>query len=166
MFASEPRLNASDSELPCSLSSSTLRICCYYSFFSNIGSWSASTSPARSPSPSRFGVHSSAQHRSRKDRPKNHLAHQPYDTTILYERSRSPSPASLLQELRDRDHVRRKYRNGMGTGHFLSVFSLSLSASSHVLSVPFIVPSSDPPEDKLIQSPTTHLSTFTLSMYP
>ncbi|EDS45057.1 conserved hypothetical protein [Culex quinquefasciatus] len=82
------------------------------------GSWSASTSPARSPSPSRFGVHSSAQHRSKKERPKNHPAHQPYDTTILCERSRSPSPASLLQELRDRDHTRRKYRNGMGPpGH-------------------------------------------------
>lgn len=83
----------------------------------SLGSWSASTSPARSPSPSRFGVHSSAQHRSKKERPKNHPAHQPYDTTILCERSRSPSPASLLQELRDRDHTRRKYRNGMGTGH-------------------------------------------------
>ncbi|XP_058446082.1 voltage-dependent calcium channel type A subunit alpha-1 isoform X9 [Malaya genurostris] len=82
------------------------------------GSWSASTSPARSPSPSRIGVHSSAQHRSRKDRPKNHPAHQAYDTTILCERSRSPSPASLLQELRDRNHARRKYRNGMGPpGH-------------------------------------------------
>uniref|UniRef100_A0A182Q6B0 Voltage-dependent calcium channel type A subunit alpha-1 n=1 Tax=Anopheles farauti TaxID=69004 RepID=A0A182Q6B0_9DIPT len=79
------------------------------------GSWSASTSPARSPSPSRFGVHSSAQHRSSKDRSKNHLAHQPYDTTILCERSRSPSPAQLLQELRDRDQARRKYRNGMGS---------------------------------------------------
>uniref|UniRef100_A0A8W7K601 Voltage-dependent calcium channel type A subunit alpha-1 n=1 Tax=Anopheles albimanus TaxID=7167 RepID=A0A8W7K601_ANOAL len=78
------------------------------------GSWSASTSPARSPSPNRFGVHSSAQHRSSKDRSKNHLAHQPYDTTILCERSRSPSPAQLLQELRDRDQARRKYRNGMG----------------------------------------------------
>ncbi|ETN67421.1 voltage-dependent p/q type calcium channel [Anopheles darlingi] len=82
------------------------------------GSWSASTSPARSPSPNRFGVHSSAQHRSSKDRSKNHLAHQPYDTTILCERSRSPSPAQLLQELRDRDQARRKYRNGMGPpGH-------------------------------------------------
>ncbi|XP_055637968.1 voltage-dependent calcium channel type A subunit alpha-1-like isoform X5 [Toxorhynchites rutilus septentrionalis] len=89
-----------------------------YAHRHNRGSWSASTSPARSPSPSRVGVHSSAQHRSRKDRPKNHLVHQPYDTTILCERSRSPSPASLLQELRDRDHVRRKYRNGMGPpGH-------------------------------------------------
>ncbi|KAL1396802.1 hypothetical protein pipiens_010254 [Culex pipiens pipiens] len=54
----------------------------------------------------------------KKERPKNHPAHQPYDTTILCERSRSPSPASLLQELRDRDHTRRKYRNGMGPpGH-------------------------------------------------
>ncbi|XP_050067943.1 voltage-dependent calcium channel type A subunit alpha-1-like isoform X11 [Anopheles maculipalpis] len=79
------------------------------------GSWSASTSPARSPSPNRFGVHSSAQHRSSKDRSKNHLVHQPYDTTILCERSRSPSPAQLLQELRDRDQARRKYRNGMGS---------------------------------------------------
>uniref|UniRef100_A0A4Y0BI67 Voltage-dependent calcium channel type A subunit alpha-1 n=1 Tax=Anopheles funestus TaxID=62324 RepID=A0A4Y0BI67_ANOFN len=79
------------------------------------GSWSASTSPARSPSPSRFGVHSSAQHRSSKDRSKNHLVHQPYDTTILCERSRSPSPAQLLQELRDRNQARRKYRNGMGS---------------------------------------------------
>ncbi|XP_052566643.1 voltage-dependent calcium channel type A subunit alpha-1 isoform X3 [Culex pipiens pallens] len=89
-----------------------------YAHRHNRGSWSASTSPARSPSPSRFGVHSSAQHRSKKERPKNHPAHQPYDTTILCERSRSPSPASLLQELRDRDHTRRKYRNGMGPpGH-------------------------------------------------
>ncbi|XP_035895782.1 voltage-dependent calcium channel type A subunit alpha-1-like isoform X17 [Anopheles stephensi] len=79
------------------------------------GSWSASTSPARSPSPNRFGVHSSAQHRSSKDRSKNHLVHQPYDTTILCERSRSPSPAQLLQELRDRDQARRKFRNGMGS---------------------------------------------------
>ncbi|XP_049532523.1 voltage-dependent calcium channel type A subunit alpha-1 isoform X7 [Anopheles darlingi] len=85
-----------------------------YAHRHNRGSWSASTSPARSPSPNRFGVHSSAQHRSSKDRSKNHLAHQPYDTTILCERSRSPSPAQLLQELRDRDQARRKYRNGMG----------------------------------------------------
>ncbi|XP_035783196.1 voltage-dependent calcium channel type A subunit alpha-1-like isoform X20 [Anopheles albimanus] len=89
-----------------------------YAHRHNRGSWSASTSPARSPSPNRFGVHSSAQHRSSKDRSKNHLAHQPYDTTILCERSRSPSPAQLLQELRDRDQARRKYRNGMGPpGH-------------------------------------------------
>nr|XP_049461465.1 voltage-dependent calcium channel type A subunit alpha-1-like isoform X11 [Anopheles coluzzii] len=86
-----------------------------YAHRHNRGSWSASTSPARSPSPSRFGVHSSAQHRSSKDRSKNHLVHQPYDTTILCERSRSPSPAQLLQELRDRDQARRKYRNGMGS---------------------------------------------------
>ncbi|XP_052870004.1 voltage-dependent calcium channel type A subunit alpha-1-like isoform X5 [Anopheles cruzii] len=89
-----------------------------YAHRHNRGSWSASTSPARSPSPNRFGVHSSAQHRSSKERSKNHLVHQPYDTTILCERSRSPSPAQLLQELRDRDQARRKYRNGMGpTGH-------------------------------------------------
>nr|XP_029729095.1 LOW QUALITY PROTEIN: voltage-dependent calcium channel type A subunit alpha-1-like [Aedes albopictus] len=89
-----------------------------YAHRHNRGSWSASTSPARSPSPNRFDVHSSAQHRSRKDRSKNHPAHQTYDTTILCERSRSPSPASLLQELRDRDPTRRKYRNGMGPpGH-------------------------------------------------
>ncbi|XP_053671842.1 voltage-dependent calcium channel type A subunit alpha-1 isoform X2 [Anopheles nili] len=86
-----------------------------YAHRHNRGSWSASTSPARSPSPSHFGVHSSAQHRSSKDRSKNHLVHQPYDTTILCERSRSPSPAQLLQELRDRDQARRKYRNGMGS---------------------------------------------------
>ncbi|XP_050067939.1 voltage-dependent calcium channel type A subunit alpha-1-like isoform X7 [Anopheles maculipalpis] len=86
-----------------------------YAHRHNRGSWSASTSPARSPSPNRFGVHSSAQHRSSKDRSKNHLVHQPYDTTILCERSRSPSPAQLLQELRDRDQARRKYRNGMGS---------------------------------------------------
>ncbi|XP_035895781.1 voltage-dependent calcium channel type A subunit alpha-1-like isoform X16 [Anopheles stephensi] len=86
-----------------------------YAHRHNRGSWSASTSPARSPSPNRFGVHSSAQHRSSKDRSKNHLVHQPYDTTILCERSRSPSPAQLLQELRDRDQARRKFRNGMGS---------------------------------------------------
>ncbi|EAT44416.1 AAEL004225-PA, partial [Aedes aegypti] len=81
-----------------------------YAHRHNRGSWSASTSPARSPSPNRFDVHS--------NRSKNHPAHQTYDTTILCERSRSPSPASLLQELRDRDPTRRKYRNGMGPpGH-------------------------------------------------
>ncbi|XP_055846918.1 voltage-dependent calcium channel type A subunit alpha-1 isoform X9 [Episyrphus balteatus] len=61
------------------------------------GSWSASTSPARSPSPSRFGGHLS---RSRR----NHLPYPTYGTTSLCQRSRSPSPARL-QEMRERDRL-------------------------------------------------------------
>ncbi|KAL5275640.1 cac family protein [Megaselia abdita] len=58
----------------------------------------ASTSPARSPSPTRYGVHYS---RSRR----NHLPTYPtYGTTSLCQRSRSPSPATL-REMRERDRL-------------------------------------------------------------
>lgn len=58
-----------------------------------LGSWSASTSPARSPSPLRYphgGPHRGKQNQL--------LA---YGTTSLMQRSRSPSPARL-QEMRER----------------------------------------------------------------
>lgn len=83
--------------------------------FHILGSWSASTSPARSPpSPrSRYssGVHSTSHHRNNR---RNHLN---YGTTSLMQRSRSPSPARV-QEMRERE---RYYRNEMGT-HTLIFF--------------------------------------------
>lgn len=66
------------------------------------GSWSASTSPARSPSPSRYGGHTR--------RPE--LPYPTYGTTSLCQRSRSPSPARL-QEMRERDRL--GYGIDMGT---------------------------------------------------
>ncbi|XP_070508106.1 voltage-dependent calcium channel type A subunit alpha-1 isoform X3 [Chironomus tepperi] len=73
------------------------------------GSWSASTSPARSPpSPrSRFPGGSSTHRSSRR----NHLNYKAYGTTSLIQRSRSPSPARL-QEMRESRE--RYYRNEMG----------------------------------------------------
>lgn len=81
----------------------------------SLGSWSASTSPARSPSPTRYGHHPGGgngggsssggaaatvvQHRRR-----NHLQNPTYGTTSLCQRSRSPSPARL-QEMRERDRL-------------------------------------------------------------
>ncbi|XP_037914495.1 voltage-dependent calcium channel type A subunit alpha-1 isoform X2 [Hermetia illucens] len=70
------------------------------------GSWSASTSPARSPSPARYGGH---YPRCRR----NHLPYPTYGTTSLCQRSRSPSPARL-QEMRERD---RLGINEMGSSH-------------------------------------------------
>uniref|UniRef100_A0A1B0DF71 Uncharacterized protein n=1 Tax=Phlebotomus papatasi TaxID=29031 RepID=A0A1B0DF71_PHLPP len=68
----------------------------------NVGSWSASTSPARSPSPARNGPHGDAAHRRNR---RNYLQYQYqcplYGTTNLCQRSRSPSPARL-KEMRDR----------------------------------------------------------------
>lgn len=57
-----------------------------------LGSWSASTSPNRSPSPIRY-----AQVRRRNQQQKT-----AYGTTSLRQRSRSPSPARL-QEVCERD---------------------------------------------------------------
>ncbi|XP_037036940.1 voltage-dependent calcium channel type A subunit alpha-1 isoform X2 [Bradysia coprophila] len=62
------------------------------------GSWSASTSPARSPSPNRY-PHGGGNHRRR-----NYLQNPAYGTTSLCQRSRSPSPARLL-EIRERDRL-------------------------------------------------------------
>lgn len=76
--------------------------CCY---MYNIGSWSASTSPARSPSPSRYGGHLSRSKRTQ-------LPYPTYGTTSLCQRSRSPSPARL-QEMRERDRL--GYGIDMGT---------------------------------------------------
>lgn len=80
-----------------------------------LGSWSASTSPARSPSPTRYGHHGGVHHRRR-----NHLQNPTYGTTSLCQRSRSPSPARLL-EMRERD---RLAADEMGTllspPHFVS----------------------------------------------
>lgn len=104
--------------------------------FHILGSWSASTSPARSPpSPhSRYssGVHGSSHHRKN---PRNHLNYKAYGTTSLMQRSRSPSPARV-QEMRDareryyRNEVR--LRNEMGTHLFfllsLSTFQLNLNS--------------------------------------
>lgn len=70
-----------------------------------IGSWSASTSPARSPSPSRYGGHYSRSRRTE-------LPFPTYGTTSLCQRSRSPSPARL-QEMRERDRL--GYGIDMGT---------------------------------------------------
>lgn len=67
-----------------------------------LGSWSASTSPARSPPSPR------SSHRNNR---RNHLNYKAYGTTSLMQRSRSPSPARI-QEMRERD---RYYRNEMGT---------------------------------------------------
>lgn len=119
------------------------------------GSWSASTSPARSPSPSRFGHHHSATHHGTSS---SHTGgsgggahHQQsyggrsrgvpsnaamYGTTSLCQRSRSPSPARL-QEMRERNN--RFDHDEMGTSQnslsslrllllsFLPIFPLSLS---------------------------------------
>uniref|UniRef100_A0A1I8PXP8 Voltage-dependent calcium channel type A subunit alpha-1 n=1 Tax=Stomoxys calcitrans TaxID=35570 RepID=A0A1I8PXP8_STOCA len=68
------------------------------------GSWSASTSPARSPSPSRYGGHTR--------RPE--LPYPAYGTTSLCQRSRSPSPARI-QEMRERDRL--GYGIDMGGPH-------------------------------------------------
>ncbi|XP_034138761.1 voltage-dependent calcium channel type A subunit alpha-1 isoform X25 [Drosophila guanche] len=71
------------------------------------GSWSASTSPARSPSPSRYGGHLSRSKRTQ-------LPYPTYGTTSLCQRSRSPSPARL-QEMRERDRL--GYGIDMGGTH-------------------------------------------------
>lgn len=76
----------------------------------HVGSWSASTSPARSPpSPHSRYPGGSATHRNNR---RNHLNYKAYGTTSLMQRSRSPSPARVAQEMRDRE---RYYRNEMGT---------------------------------------------------
>ncbi|XP_055380450.1 voltage-dependent calcium channel type A subunit alpha-1 isoform X7 [Condylostylus longicornis] len=63
------------------------------------GSWSASTSPARSPSPTHFAGHLP---RSKQ----NQYQHYPYyGTTSLYRRSRSPSP-TRLQEMHENNRLR------------------------------------------------------------
>lgn len=63
----------------------------------NLGSWSASTSPARSPSPLRYAH--GGHHRGK---PNQFLPM--YGTTSLCQRSRSPSPARL-QEMRERGRL-------------------------------------------------------------
>lgn len=73
----------------------------------SIGSWSASTSPARSPSPAHYRIHGGQHGRPSR---KYQLHHPTFGTTSLEQRSRSPSPARL-QEMHDRD----MYRNEMGT---------------------------------------------------
>lgn len=87
---------------PTSLIITFFYYCCY---MYNIGSWSASTSPARSPSPSRYGGHLSRSKRTQ-------LPYPTYGTTSLCQRSRSPSPARL-QEMRERDRL--GYGIDMGT---------------------------------------------------
>lgn len=108
-----------------------LPICCCFFFLFSIfdgnnakptkkkiytGSWSASTSPARSPSPSRYGGHTR--------RPE--LPYPSYGTTSLCQRSRSPSPARL-QEMRERDRL--GYGIDMGTFSLSHTLSNSLSLS-------------------------------------
>lgn len=73
----------------------------------SIGSWSASTSPARSPSPAHYRIHGGQHGRPSR---KYQLHHPTFGTTSLEQRSRSPSPARL-QEMHDRE----MYRNEMGT---------------------------------------------------
>uniref|UniRef100_A0A336JZB9 Voltage-dependent calcium channel type A subunit alpha-1 n=1 Tax=Culicoides sonorensis TaxID=179676 RepID=A0A336JZB9_CULSO len=70
------------------------------------GSWSASTSPARSPSPAHYRSHGGQHGRPSR---KYQLHHPTFGTTSLEQRSRSPSPARV-QEMHDRD----LYRNEMG----------------------------------------------------
>lgn len=79
----------------------------------HLGSWSASTSPARSPSPTRYGVHHGGHPRRR-----NPLQNPTYGTTSLCQRSRSPSPARL-QEMRERDRL--------GTDEMGTILKLILS---------------------------------------
>lgn len=67
-----------------------------------LGSWSASTSPARSPSPSRYG-------HAPRGKPGKYPAE--YGTTSLCQRSRSPSPARL-QEMRERGRLVYDERRG------------------------------------------------------
>lgn len=102
---------------------------------SPLGSWSASTSPARSPSPSRYhhgaphdrgpgGAHHQSHHHSAAHRSnrQSHLQFPMYGTTSLGQRSRSPSPARL-QEMRERNS--RFDHDEMGTiilFHQLSIF--------------------------------------------
>ncbi|CRL08058.1 CLUMA_CG021016, isoform A [Clunio marinus] len=86
----------------------------------NRGSWSASTSPARSPSSPRSrytnGIHSSSHQRNIRQ---NQLFYKGYGTTSLMQRSRSPSPARV-QEMHDRN---RYYRNEMGTHSFIFILT-------------------------------------------
>lgn len=98
----------------------TDRPCCLCAH-SLLGSWSASTSPARSPSPSRFGQphphgaphpHHSQTYRSRGGVAGANTVSL-YGTTSLCQRSRSPSPARL-QEMRERSN--RFDHDEMGTG--------------------------------------------------
>lgn len=95
-----------------------------YMYTQNLGSWSASTSPARSPSPTRYGHHGAVQQRRR-----NHLQNPTYGTTSLCQRSRSPSPARLL-EMRERD---RLAADEMGTDHSkaISIFFVGFSSVSN-----------------------------------
>jgi len=72
------------------------------------GSWSASTSPARSPSPSRYRIHGGPHPRPNR---RYQLQHPSFGTTSLEQRSRSPSPARI-QEMRENE----LYRNEMGGG--------------------------------------------------
>lgn len=65
-----------------------------------LGSWSASTSPARSPSPLRYAH---GHHRGKQ----SHFS-PTYGTTSLCQRSRSPSPARL-QEMRERGRLADKF---------------------------------------------------------
>jgi voltage-dependent calcium channel N type alpha-1B len=48
----------------------------------------------------------------RNNRRNHHLNYKGYGTTSLMQRSRSPSPARIAQEMRERE---RYYRNEMGT---------------------------------------------------
>lgn len=107
------------------------RVCYYWN--PSAGSWSASTSPARSPSPSRFGHHHSATHHgtssshtggSHHSRSRGgHSNAAMYGTTSLCQRSRSPSPARL-QEMRERNN--RFDHDEMGTCQNFPLFSLSV----------------------------------------
>lgn len=70
-----------------------------HSYCVYLGSWSASTSPARSPSPLRYPH---GHHRGKQ----SHFS-PTYGTTSLCQRSRSPSPARL-QEMRERGRLADK----------------------------------------------------------
>lgn len=74
-----------------------------------IGSWSASTSPARSPPSPRFNYPGgTVMHPNNR---RSHPNSKVFGTTSLMQRSRSPSPARI-KEMRERD---RYYKNEMGT---------------------------------------------------
>lgn len=96
-----------------------------------LGSWSASTSPARSPSPSRY-PHGGGNHRRR-----NYLQNPAYGTTSLCQRSRSPSPARLL-EIRERDRLADEMGTVFEEFHlFLNFIFYSNNNNNKIYFVPF-----------------------------
>jgi hypothetical protein len=95
--------------------------------FHIIGSWSASTSPARSPlSPrSRSGINDRHHRNGRR----NHLSYR-FGTTSLMQRSRSPSPTKYHDYHSGRYTVKR---NEMGTISYFKTNKSILTVLSRIL---------------------------------